>query len=1276
MNQIEDVYGLTPAQEGMYYQYFNNNHTDAYHLYDLFQLDVAADIDLLNKAVKLLPLRHPVLKTAFSVVGGSVKQVILSDRQPVVITVNLEVPFSETELEKVINSEESFQFDLQKDTLFRCTFIQFVDRKYVFLHTHHLITDGWSMSLLFSDLMRYYNLLTENTDVESVQDLIENERKSQTSFASYVNYVHTLNTADTRNYWENLLFDYSVSALPKTEGLKKAEIVFKQFTLPYKLSEKVVAFSRMMNVSLSSVFEFAFSLSLQKYTGSKDVVFNKVISGKSLNLSDIGKTFGPMINTVPIRAKRNKSTTPAEYLDLINNQSINANEFGYLSLSDVYRDSGIDPHAIDVFFAFENYGFSGSESGIIHHVFHCENTEFPFTVQLIPDNNDYSLKYYIDTNCYNFELISGIHNCFLNSLSVLVSSDKSSLNNVDLFEKMLELDFDEKQRVLYDFNHTFATYDNDKSIYDLFLIKKNENCNKGYISSCGNVIGFSKLDCDASAVDTNIRLILGNEKQIVGVICDRSYQEIAAIFGIVRGGNAYMPISPEYPPDRIKSLIDNSGCKLVIVQKKYEHLADCTKCIEDLLILSESVSVLSPAADPCDTLYVINTSGSTGVPKGAAVSNRSAVNRIQWMADRYFDSDTVVMHKTPYTFDVSVWEIFGFAVCGFSLYILPADSHYNQIEVLNHIEKGRITDLHFVPSVFRQFLSAIDQVSDAKQKISSVKNLFFSGESLSANDINTFFLYHEGSISVHNLYGPAECAVDVTSYDCLEIETDPIPIGKPIYNTQIYILDDYLNPVPVCVKGELCIAGDCVGYGYINLSDLTEQKFVDNPFGDGKLYRTGDIAYWREDGNIVFVGRNDFQVKINGQRVELGEIKMSLLSVDSIDDAEVILFINATGRQVLCAYYTGREIPSGDIRVKLSRFLPAYMIPQIFVHLDSMPLSSSGKIDRGYLISMANSLNGDVVCSETPRNDIEEVICRLFENVLNVNNVGRNDNFYNLGGGSIDVIRLLSSSILSSMRPSEFMENPTPASLALKLTDRKSGRNKILEPLYIPEDFSEAVVLFSFAGGDASAYAALVSEFRKHNSDVALFYVHWMNEDEYILAADEIKLLAGDVKVYFYSHCAGAVTALKLLDLINSNNQIIHSLFAGGIVLPTFGEKPVRIWKHMSNNLVFRFLKNAGLPFDSISDNQKIKIVNNFRLNTDQFFDYVQMKSKPTDVNVELIISRNDLFTRNYKSAEDKWSPYVSKVSSVCLIDSKTHYFQSEEAVFLYEYIVSKLKEG
>ncbi len=1252
MNRIENVYGLTPAQEGIYAQYHQNKETDAYQLFFLFELNETVSVEILRQAIMLLPARHPVLKTAFAAVKGTLKQVLLADRLPTVETREMGTAFSREALDKAVETEQTRTFDLQKDPLLRCVFILFPDRRFLLLHTHHLIADGWCMPVLFSDLLACAAALSAGESAEALRDRLLAQSKAAPSFADYVTTVRRRDTDAAEACWRSLLADCVPAALPgavyKTPPETGRKTLF--YEIPADLRDRIEFFARSNGLPPNTVLESAFALALQKHTGKDDVLFFKAVSGRASGLPGAERTVGPMLNTVPVRACGKADATATDFIREMNEQSVRANAFGFLSLSEVCRKNGIDPNAVEVLFDFGNYPVPDlSAAAPLRLLRHIEYTGFPLTCMIAPEGNRYCLTLLPDGTRISVSAAQALIKSFLSILDVLCSAE-----NVLTVSACRALTDEERARIA-----AFAAGSEvpipEKSIYELFSAQAEAEPDLPRITDGGKTYTFADLKLAAEKTDAFIRTRVGDQKQVIGVLCDRSFAALAAIYGIVRGGSAYLPLSPEYPPERIRILLEQANCGLVLADEKYLSLTPKAAAIGPVLAAAAPEVVVPPNAEPGDTLYVIFTSGSTGMPKGAMVSNRSAVNRIRWMARRYWDKNTVVMLKTPFTFDVSVWEIFGFAAFGFSLHILPPDDHYRMAATLDAIEKGSVTDLHFVPTVFGSFLEYLQNRPEEREKLRSLKNVFLSGETLHAVLVNEFCALSPAGVKLHNLYGPAECAVDVTYYDCGETERDPVPIGKPVDNTRIYVLDGSLQPVPSGVTGQICIAGANVGQGYLGDPERTAVKFVNDPFGEGKLYLTGDLGYWEEDGNLVFAGRNDFQVKINGQRVEPGEIEAAMRAIGGVTGACVII---KRDPDRITAFYTGTAAES-DVRNMLAGTLPPYMRPSAITRLAEMPLNANGKTDRGALAAMLLP-SPEAVSFEPPETETEKAVCKAFSQILGVEEVGRRANFFELGGTSLLLIRLLSLPPLDALSPSAFLADPTPAGTAKRLDAPGRTDYTVLAPLYTPADAKRAIVLFPYAGGDASAYAALAAAAKQAGIGISLWFADWPEDHEWAPLERELRQLAQNTTVWFYSHCAGSVLAMKLLDRLNAEERLIERYIAGGSI-PSGGY--FNLWAHLPDGAIRKLLEKAGLSADqAVLTRERLA---RFRAHTQLGAEYFRRHTEKTRANVTVIVSQNDPLTANYAETDSRWRKVVTDVERVILIDTPSHYFQNTDTDLL-----------
>ena len=1275
-NNIKDIYSLTPSQEGVYAQYFQRRDTKTYQLQNLCRINKEADLDKLQKSVELLSARHQVLKTAFTVLKstGAIKQVILQNRKPKFTVITQDEPYTEEVLKKIIEEDVKKSLDLQRDSLFRVTIIDFTDERYMVMHAHHIILDGWCLPVIINDVQKYYGELKKGTTVEELTDEINKEVSSQTSYAQYANWIRKQDKNEVTAYWKQLLSDNSPAHIfgkEKKDNSKNEDVVTFTTPLSEELSEHIEQFAKDSKVSANTVFECAFSIALQKYSGSEDVVFDKVISGRSIPLKNIENTVGLFINTVPVRIKSEENSALADLLKETQNQTVNANMNGILPLAEVYKACEVEAKSIDSLFVFENY-FTGDisefEKGPLSPklISFDEQTEFNLTVTILKEKKSYIVRTSYAEEMYSESEISSFIKGYI---SILDSSldERKQIKNIDVLTE------EERETILKEFNDTEYTYDIpvNTTIYSLFEAQAEKNKDKVCVIANDKEITFKDFKAYAERLDNKIRTIT-EEKSVIAVICERSFEMYGAVYGVIRGGNAYLPIDPNYPQDRIDYILENSKAKAVIAQDKFCHLAGNVPCINatEVLNSTEQPTVTECKAEENDTAYVIYTSGSTGNPKGAKISHKSAVNRILWMHDFYpLEDKDVILQKTPYTFDVSVWELFWWGMTGRTLCASKPDEHFLPAKILDETQNHKVTHLHFVPSVFDLFLTYLENNPQEQDKFSTVKYVFLSGEALTANHINRFYnIYDYNKVSLHNLYGPTECAVDVSYYPCVPTDIDPVPIGKPIYNTQLHIVDKYINPTPIGVIGELCIAGVNVGQGYLNNETLTKEKFIDNPFGEGKLYKTGDLAYWREDGQICYVGRNDFQVKVNGQRIELGEIEKIVGEVEGVDSVTVAVKQN-NGKDVLVAYCCGDNIDKSRIKEHCDSKLPRYMVPSAFVMLDKMPLNASGKLDRNQLKAIEVIFEDEFI-KEKPVTETEKMVCHLFETTLQIEDVGRNESFFSLGGTSLDMIVLLSESEMENISAAQFIANPTPKQLAEILLRDSISLTDGVEVLRNMPNADEVLIVVPYAGGDASAYARFVESMTNKTADMAIYYVKYLRSyDECQKVAEILAQIGKDKKLYIYSHCAGAAVALQLINILEQNDVDILHYIAGGYIPPKRAPKK-NSWNTISDKEIKKRLVSAGAPLENFSDEQNYNMIDNFRKDTDFMTWYHYNKPNKIKVQTDIVISKTDSFTRNYKDAEKLWSLCADNLNNVHFIETDSHYFQSDECDTLVDMIL------
>lgn len=1144
--------------------------------------------------------------------------------------------------------------------LVNCAVFQTPTTSGFMISAHHIVVDGFSAFVMAEHVNSF--LKNENfvPVIQKYADYVEAEEK----------FKQSRRYGKSKEYWiKQFSSNPKCNIFPAPENIIDFSSSELNKTIPYDLFDRINAFCNENDITPAAFFNTAIATYLHRKYEVESFTIGVPVFNRTT--PDELNTIGLYMHLVPLVISMENDSF------ISNAQRINDSQMN------LFRHQSFTQHDIKLLLNENNISVNQLFDIVSDFQEFSRNEEYEMR---IPYANSLSVPIEMHLQTFdgcNYNLKVRYRTAYFEEkevqlmLSSIVALAENALENPH--KNICDLEMispAEKQKVLYDFNCTEHNYDTPEksTLYSLFERVAEANEDKVCLKTDGKEITFGNFKKTVEALDFQIREITESQKSIIAVICERSLEMYSAVYGIIRGGNAYLPIDPDYPQDRIEYILQNSNAALVVAQDKFTHLAGNVPCINmtKIINISTEVSDVPPCiADENDTAYVIYTSGSTGKPKGAKVSHKSAVNRILWMHDKYpLINDDVILQKTPYTFDVSVWELFWWGILGGCLAPSKPGEHFLPAKILEEVLKNKVTHLHFVPSVFELFLNYLESHKDECFKFYTVKYVFLSGEALSANLIKRFYdLFDYKKVTLHNLYGPTECAVDVTYYDCSPADQDPVPIGKPIYNTQMYVVDEYMKPVPIGVIGELCICGINVGQGYLNNPQLTAEKFIDNPFGEGKLYKTGDLAYWREDGNIGFVGRIDSQIKLNGQRIEIGEIESVINAIDFVESVAVIVR-KVNGTDTLVAFYTGEDNNENIIREICSNKLPTYMVPSAIVHLDALPLNQSGKLDRKVLGQIQIALSHTPE-DDAPVNDTEKFICEAFEKVLGLNNPGRNSDFFENGGTSLSMIAILSETGFEEVTASEFMRNSTPAKLAQLINDKKTSKFEYLEPLFIPDNASKAIILLPFAGGGSEAFSNLVTSLKQKDSKTAIYFIRYLHSfKECEEASKEIATYLGDKEITVYSHCVGSALAVQILHQLEEHNISVKHYFAGASI-PLAKPSDKNIWNVTPDRLLKYILAKAGAQLNTLTDEKIGDLIKRFREDTDfANISYCHTENK-LSVPITLIISKDDIFTKNYKKAEQIWEKYFIQVEKIHFINSKNHYFQAHNHTEVADIILS-----
>ena len=594
------------------------------------------------------------------------------------------------------------------------------------------------------------------------------------------------------------------------------------------------------------------------------------------------------------------------------------------------------------------------------------------------------------------------------------------------------LDEQEKDLVVNTFNDTQVDYPKHQTVVDMFESQTKNRPEHIAIAYENKSLTYHELNVLAN----QLSIYLKQKHKIdpgdfVGVMLPRSEWLIGVIYGIMKAGAVYVPLAVDYPEQRVAYIKNEINGKLIFDEE----------ALSQFLSEKEGLNKDNPPrqAGPEDLCYVIYTSGTTGEPKGVMIKHHSLVNRLAWMQKAFpLDVEDRLIQKTTYTFDVSVWEIFWWSLYGASLNVPIPGVEKDPASLVENIHEHQVTVMHFVPSMLTVFLHHLKAFPEKKQLLGSLKQVFVSGEALKMTQRDAFFdlLPH---VRLMNLYGPTEATIDVSFYDCAEVSTyNCIPIGKPIDNTSLFILDGSLYPVPVGVTGKLYIGGVGVAQGYLNKPKLTQEKFIDNPFCPGTiLYDTGDLARWLPDGNIDYKGRKDQQVKLRGYRIELEEIEYALLRQPEVKEVVVAIKPYRNDKALVAYIVSDKPIDKNMLRSRLHAQIPEYMIPNFFMSIRSIPLTKNGKLDRNALPEVFVSAQKDHYTA--PQNDLQKALVAIWENILGIDDIGINDNFFELGGHSLlmtEIINAINKKLSKDVSIKEFLLKPTvkELSFALKAT--------------------------------------------------------------------------------------------------------------------------------------------------------------------------------------------------------------------------------------------------
>jgi amino acid adenylation domain-containing protein len=1039
---------LSPGQEQVWFHHQLAARAPIYNESVTIHKRGPLDPVVLERCFNEIVRRHEIWRTAFPMSDGKGVQRVASNVRvslPLIDLSHLPVEEREAEAVRIATEDAGRPFDLNVAPLFRVRLFRWApDYHRVYLTVHHLVFDGVSIyRVLIRELAALYSAYSAGQPSPLPELAVQNRDYAVWKQHQIASGSH----AAQLKYWrETLSEDLAPLELP-TDRPRPAEPTWRggmeTCTIPAHLIEALRELGRSEGVTPYMLLLAVFQVLLYRYSGQDEIIVGGATNTRTR--PEFEPLMGYFLNAVVFRGHIGADLSFREFLGRVKSTVLGALAHSEIPFDEIVRelapkrDSSRHP-LFQVLFSMRP-PFADFPEGwdVTDMEVHSGASSFDLFVEFSEHPHGLAGRCVYSTDLFDRATIQRLLGNFQVLLQELVSKPDQAVSRVDLLSEQ------ERRTLLVDWNNTTKSFPSLR-IHELFEAQVERSPDRPALVFRGQQLTFAELNKRANQLAYRLRQDGVASGSLVGIYMERSFEMVVALLAILKSGAAYVPYDTELPLARLNMMLEDSRPVCVITQPKLSGnltgYAGWTLALDPDFRGMEGQPDTNPGipVGSREAIYAIYTSGSTGVPKAAINTHEAVANRILWMQDQYpLEAGDRVLQKTPYSFDVSVWEFFWPIVAGARLVIAEPGGHRDSAYIANLIGAEQITTIHFVPSMLREFLE-----SDKLDRCGSLQRVFASGEALPP-DLRQKYFQRLGA-KLHNLYGPTEAAVDVTYWDCgNQASCASVPIGRPISNVKTYILDRHLAPVPIGVAGELHIGGVAVARGYLNRPELSAARFIPDPFDkdpSARLYKTGDRARFLADGNIEYLGRLDNQVKLRGFRIELGEIESAILQSDQVQSAVVALREDSPIGKQLIAYVVpaASGLDSQSLRILLKERLPYYMIPSHFVFLESLPLLPNGKVNRGGLPAPEQWTTAPAEQYAAPSDLIERQLVEIWETLLATRPIGVNHNFFDLGGHSMLLARLLfqlERTFNRSLSMATVFQKPTIGQLADLLRDEK-----------------------------------------------------------------------------------------------------------------------------------------------------------------------------------------------------------------------------------------------
>jgi amino acid adenylation domain-containing protein/non-ribosomal peptide synthase protein (TIGR01720 family) len=1008
LNQLGDLYPLSPMQSGMYFHSIYDETGTSY--VNQLALDISElDSERFKSAWQEILNRHDILRTGF----------VTHDKQSLQwVAKTVELPCIEfdwrdeqyvsAKIKELAANQLAEGFCLDTPPLMKIALVRTTDNTWHFIWTrHHLLLDGWSTSLLLAEVLRHYTgqVLPAVT-------------------SRYLDYISWLTSCDMKkaeDFWCEQLGRLEsptrlVSSLPKTGAKEVTGYGNVQLTLNAADTAQLSDFTKKNHITINTLVQGAWSLLLSRYSSQTNIVFGATVAGRPGDIEGIDQQIGLFINTLPVIVNVSPEQVIGDWLRELQSQNLSTREYEYTPLTDIHRWAGQGNQGVfDSIIVFENYPVddalkSEAPDGLVFgELNNREETNYPLTLT-ISYSDTLIIEFNYDSEHYNKETIKQLSRHLSGVLAQLIKNAVQSLGTIDFIS-----DRESKQLTTWGVNGT--RYDNTQPVHQLIEQQVELTPNATALVFEDEQLSYQELNQRANQLAHYLIAQGVKPEDKVGIAVERSVDMVVSLLAVLKAGGAFVPLDPSYPQERLAYMIEDSGLTVLLSQnelaQQFNQIQDITVTCIDILLLGRELNT-----NPDITLnkhnlaYLIYTSGSTGKPKAVAISHAGFAEHVLVSCEFFsLTANDRMLQFSTINFDGFIEQMFPPLTLGASIVLRgselwDAETFYRQL-----IDKKiTVADL---PTAYGAMLIQYF-AEQGTRDYGQLREIHFGGEAMSPESISVWQQANLENITLLNTYGPTEAVVTASVSDCADyisgarVLPQQMPIGSPLAGRDLYVLDAGLTQVPTGVAGELCIGGELLARGYLGRQTLTAQSFIADPFNKegGRLYRTGDLVRWNNNSELEYLGRIDHQVKIRGFRIELGEIESELLKQDNVSEAVVVAKASQSGARLIAyvAASADKILDTSELKSALGKTLPDYMVPSIIVLLDALPLNPSGKIDRKALPEPEFVSNNEFAA---PEGKVETQLAQIWSEILDAEQVGRHDNFFELGGHSLLAVSLI-----------------------------------------------------------------------------------------------------------------------------------------------------------------------------------------------------------------------------------------------------------------------------